>query len=95
MLATFKPCNLSGNFNVPSSKSMAHRYLIGSALSKEVCVLSGIVYSEDILASILWQTKKICPYYGKYLENREIPLLSYWSGIMHCDIRMCVVFYRK
>ena len=52
MLATFSPCNLSGNIDAPPSKSMAHRYLIGAALSKEVCVLSGVDYSEDILASI-------------------------------------------
>lgn len=52
MLATFRPCNLSGNIDAPPSKSMAHRYLIGAALSKESCTLSGVDYSEDILASI-------------------------------------------
>ena len=52
MLATFRPCKLSGNIDAPPSKSMAHRYLIGAALSKEVCVLSGVDYSEDILASM-------------------------------------------
>ena len=31
---------------------MAHRYLIGAALSREICTLSGIDYSQDILASI-------------------------------------------
>jgi hypothetical protein len=31
---------------------MAHRYLIGAALSKEKCVISGIDFSEDILATI-------------------------------------------
>ena len=31
---------------------MAHRYLIGAALSKEICTLSGVDYSEDILASM-------------------------------------------
>jgi len=52
MIATFKPCKLSGNIDAPPSKSMAHRSLIGAALSKEICVLTGIDYSEDILASI-------------------------------------------
>ena len=52
MIATFKPCNLAGSIDAPPSKSMAHRYLIGAALSKEVCVLSGVDYSEDILATI-------------------------------------------
>ncbi len=52
MKAKFKPCKLSGKISAPPSKSMAHRYLMGSALSKEKCILSGVDYSEDILASI-------------------------------------------
>ena len=52
MIATFKPCVLRGNIDAPPSKSMAHRYLIGAAISGEKCVLSGIDYSEDVLASI-------------------------------------------
>ncbi len=52
MKAIFNPCKLSGSISAPPSKSMAHRYLIGAALSGERCVLSGIDYSEDILASI-------------------------------------------
>ena len=52
MIATFKPCKLSGTIDAPPSKSMAHRYLIGAALANGVSVLSGIDYSEDILASI-------------------------------------------
>lgn len=52
MRATFKPSILSGVINAPTSKSMAHRYLIGAALSGEVCTLTGVDYSEDILASI-------------------------------------------
>ena len=52
MIATFKPCRLAGTVDAPPSKSMAHRYLIGAALSGKVCSLSGVDYSEDILASI-------------------------------------------
>jgi len=52
MIATFKPCRLVGTVEAPPSKSMAHRYLIGAALSGKVCTLSGVDYSEDILASI-------------------------------------------
>ena len=52
MLATFKPCKLTGTIDAPPSKSMAHRYLIGAALSGKRCTLSVIDYSEDILASI-------------------------------------------
>ncbi len=52
MIATFKPCKLSGTISAPPSKSMAHRYLIGAALSKQICGISGFDYSEDILASM-------------------------------------------
>ncbi|MBR4960138.1 MAG: 3-phosphoshikimate 1-carboxyvinyltransferase [Clostridia bacterium] len=52
MTATFQPCRLSGTIDAPPSKSMAHRYLIGAALSGQKCELTGVDYSEDILASI-------------------------------------------
>ncbi len=52
MTVNFKPCKLYGCIEAPSSKSMAHRYLIGAALSGKKCTLSGISYSEDILATI-------------------------------------------
>lgn len=52
MIATFKPCKLAGTITAPPSKSMAHRYLIGAALSRGICTLSGVDYSQDILASI-------------------------------------------
>lgn len=52
MIATFKSCKLHGTVKAPASKSLVHRYLIGAALSGQKCVLSGIDYNEDILASI-------------------------------------------
>lgn len=52
MIAKFKPCTLHGTIDAPPSKSLAHRYLISAALSGEKCELSGVDFSEDILASI-------------------------------------------
>ena len=52
MRAIVAPGKASGTIIAPPSKSMAHRYLIGAALSKEKCILSGVDYSEDIRASI-------------------------------------------
>ena len=52
MIAKFTKCTLNGEISAPPSKSMAHRYLIGAALTKENCVISGIEYSQDILATI-------------------------------------------
>ena len=52
MIAKFKPCSLCGIIDAPPSKSMAHRYLIGAALSKGVSKITGIDYNEDVLATI-------------------------------------------
>lgn len=52
MTATFTKSTLKGIIDAPPSKSMAHRYLIGSALSGHKCTLFGVDYSEDIKASI-------------------------------------------
>lgn len=52
MKAIFKPSRLSGSIEAPPSKSMSHRYFIGAALSGKICELTGIDYSEDILASL-------------------------------------------
>ncbi len=52
MIASFQPCTLRGSIDAPPSKSMAHRLLIGAALSGEVCTLTGVDFSEDILASM-------------------------------------------
>ena len=52
MRAIFKPSKLCGNINVPPSKSVAHRYLLGAALTGEDCVLSGVDYSDDIMATM-------------------------------------------
>lgn len=52
MIAIFTPCTLQGTISAPPSKSMAHRYFIGAALSKENCIISGVDYSEDILATM-------------------------------------------
>ncbi len=52
MIARFKPSLLSGEISAPPSKSMAHRFLIGAALSKGISVLEGVDFSEDVLATI-------------------------------------------
>lgn len=52
MIAEFKPSKLYGSIDAPPSKSMAHRYLIGAALSQKRCKIKGIDFNEDILATI-------------------------------------------
>ncbi len=52
MKANLKPSKLKGSINAPPSKSMAHRYLICAALSKGKSLISGVDFSEDILATV-------------------------------------------
>ena len=52
MIVSIQPGKARGIVAAPPSKSMAHRYLIGAALSGQICRLSGVDYSEDILASL-------------------------------------------
>jgi len=46
------PTELKGSVNIPPSKSQSHRAIIAASLSKGKSVISNIVYSEDILATI-------------------------------------------
>ena len=52
MIAKFNPSILGGTIDAPPSKSMAHRYLIGAAVSGQRATLYGVDMSEDILASM-------------------------------------------
>lgn len=46
------PSKTSGEVSAPPSKSFAHRYLIGSVLSRGKCVIKNIVDSDDISATL-------------------------------------------
>ena len=46
------PSVLRGNVKAPPSKSMAHRHLICAALADGISVVTGVEYSEDILATM-------------------------------------------
>ena len=46
------PSKTSGEVSVPPSKSFAHRYLIGSVLSRGKCVIKNIADSDDISATL-------------------------------------------
>lgn len=47
-----KPSKLSGEVNVPPSKSLAHRAIIAASLAKGRSVIKNIAFSEDIKATI-------------------------------------------
>ena len=46
------PSKTSGEVSAPPSKSFAHRYLIGSVLSRGRCVIKNIADSDDISATL-------------------------------------------
>lgn len=46
------PSKTSGEVSAPPSKSFAHRYLIGSVLSRGKCVIKNITDSDDISATL-------------------------------------------
>lgn len=46
------PSKTSGEVSAPPSKSFAHRYLIGSVLSRGKCVINNIADSDDISATL-------------------------------------------
>ena len=52
MTARFKPGRARGSIEAPPSKTHAHRLLIAAALSQSPSVVSGLCYSEDILATL-------------------------------------------
>ncbi|MBQ7936273.1 MAG: 3-phosphoshikimate 1-carboxyvinyltransferase [Clostridia bacterium] len=52
MTVEIRPGKAQGCLMAPTSKSMAHRYLIAAALAKGKSVVCGIAYSQDILATM-------------------------------------------
>jgi 3-phosphoshikimate 1-carboxyvinyltransferase len=52
MRVEIRPGIAQGKVKAPPSKSMAHRYLIAAALCKGKSEISGIEYSQDILATL-------------------------------------------
>ncbi|MBU1144476.1 MAG: 3-phosphoshikimate 1-carboxyvinyltransferase [Firmicutes bacterium] len=52
MNVLINPKPLSGTVYIPPSKSQSHRAIIAASLSKGKSVISNIIYSEDVLATI-------------------------------------------
>ncbi len=52
MNVTIKPNKLSGKIQIPPSKSLSHRAIIAAALAEGESIISNVLYSKDILATI-------------------------------------------
>lgn len=49
---SIKPNNLRGSIKIPPSKSMSHRAIICASLAEGESVVSNLIFSKDIEASI-------------------------------------------
>ncbi len=52
MNVIIKPKKLEGNVQIPPSKSLSHRAIIAASLAEGKSIVSNILYSKDILATI-------------------------------------------
>ncbi|MDE6242347.1 MAG: 3-phosphoshikimate 1-carboxyvinyltransferase [Anaeroplasmataceae bacterium] len=52
MNVTIHPKKLKGMVSIPPSKSLSHRAIIAASLSEEESVISNVMFSKDILATI-------------------------------------------
>ena len=52
MNVTVKPSKLGGNIKIPPSKSLSHRAIIAAALAEGKSIISNVLYSKDIKATI-------------------------------------------
>jgi 3-phosphoshikimate 1-carboxyvinyltransferase len=52
MNITIKPSSLAGDIIIPPSKSLSHRAIIAASLAEGKSIISNVLYSKDILATI-------------------------------------------
>ena len=81
------PAKINGKINIPPSKSLSHRALICASLSKGKSVISNILLSEDIKATI-----NALEHLGAKFEIRKskvivtgVNLLKYDNNPIHCN----------
>lgn len=87
-ILTIEKSIAKGEVTAPPSKSMAHRVIISSCLSKGKCEISNISYSEDIKATI-----NLCKILGAEIEclddkiiiNSEKFLIDTKNEILNCN----------
>ncbi|MDE7095268.1 MAG: hypothetical protein K2O23_02160, partial [Anaeroplasmataceae bacterium] len=52
MNVVIHPKKLKGTVDIPPSKSLSHRAIIAASLAKEESIISNVMLSKDILATI-------------------------------------------
>lgn len=73
MKVLLKKSTPKGVLNAPPSKSYSHRYLIGSALAKNICKVENIYYSNDIKATLNCLSSFGCAY---KIDNTSVTFID-------------------
>lgn len=86
MIAKIDESSLKGIVTAPPSKSMAHRLLLLAALSRGVCKVENLAYSEDVLAMIdcISALGAVCMVEGTIAEIDGRAFLSRIVSTLNC-----------
>jgi 3-phosphoshikimate 1-carboxyvinyltransferase len=76
MNVTIKPSKLEGSIMIPPSKSVSHRTIIAASLALGKSVISNVLYSKDIKATI--EAMRSC---GAIIEEYDDYLVIYGSKV--------------
>ncbi len=76
MNVTIKPSKLEGSIMIPPSKSLSHRAIIAASLALGKSVISNVLYSKDIKATI--EAMRAC---GAIIEEYDDYLVIYGSKV--------------
>lgn len=83
MNVTIHPKKLSGEIVIPPSKSLSHRAIIAAGLASGRSVISNVLFSKDILATI--DAMRSC---GATIEQYEDSLVIYGGKVRRLDACM-------
>ena len=67
---------INGNVKIPGDKSISHRAIIISSISKGYCEISNLLYSEDVL-----NTLEAFKLMGVKVENKKNSIIIYGKGL--------------
>lgn len=86
MIAQIDKYSLVGAVTAPPSKSMAHRMLVLAALSRGVCKVTNLAYSEDVLAMLdcISALGAVCKINGSTAEIDGRGFLSNVDSTLNC-----------
>lgn len=81
------PKNLSGNINIPPSKSLSHRGIIGAALSNGESNIGNLIFSDDI--KVTWEGMEKLGAKIEKIDPRTLKIKGKYSKIEKNQIIDC------